>query len=282
MTLSLGGSNNSGTSGNVTSNTEKLINLDPIVPTSSATPTKHGGSSQIPPPPPPRISSDPNNPMNLTKKLSNGDNSHSVSETLPVTVTHFSPSVNGFGLEKETIFTDENGQEHKDHNATTKTKNTNPFLTNSPGSTSENDTAAIYRSQSRKENNNYENVRMFTENGTVGNPFTPAKFNTIGRSNPFSSVKGNSSNRNNPFLDVNGGACDSDNPISIQTDSPDASIDPTPILQPAVLKQIQHQKTSNNLTNSNVNGGSYSGTKINKTVSTTEAVSEYMMCTTPG
>ena len=74
LTLSLGGSNNNATSGNVTSNTEKLINLDPLIPTPAATPTKHGGSSHRPPPPPPRISSDPNNPTNLTKKLSNGDN----------------------------------------------------------------------------------------------------------------------------------------------------------------------------------------------------------------
>lgn len=106
---------------------------------------------------------------------------------------------------------------------------------------------------------------MFSENGTTGNPF---KFNTIGRSNPFSSVKGNSSNRNNPFLDVNGGPCDSDNHISIQTDSPDASIDPTPTLQPAVLKHNQQQKISNNLINSSMNGGAYSGIKMNKTVST--------------
>ena len=45
------------------------------------------------------------------------------------------------------------------------------------------------------------------------------------------SVKGNSTNRNNPFLDTSGSNCDTtDN--TIQPNSPDASIDPTPILQP--------------------------------------------------
>lgn len=211
----------------------------------------------------------------MNKKLNNGDNNNSISEILPVSVTHFSPSINGFGLEKETIFTDENGvngQEYKEFptKSSKSTKNTNPFLTNSPGSTSENDNTAIQRSQSRKESNNYENVQIFPENGTAGNPFTSGKFNTIGRSNPFSSAKGNpSSNRNNPFLDLNG--VDSDILVNIQTDSPDTSIDPTPALQPSVMKQTQQRQNSGDQTNSITNGGVYSGISINKTVSTTWA-----------
>ena len=226
LTLSLGGA---GTPANstVASTSEKLINIDPVKPTAS---TKQEGTSSHnrPPPPPPRTSSDPNHTMNLSKKLTNGDNKKSLADTLPVSVTHFSPSMNGFGLEKETIFTEENGINGHDNGISdTKPKNTNPFLSNSPESENDN-----YRSQMRKENNNYENVRLFTESeASPGNPFTSGKFNTIGRSNPFSSVKGNSTNRNNPFLDTSGSNCDTtDN--TIQPNSPDASIDPTPILQP--------------------------------------------------
>ena len=203
---------------------------------STTTPKQGGTSHSRPPPPPPRTSSDPNNPMNLTKKLSNGDNNTSLADTLPVSVTHFSPSINGFGLEKETIFTEENGVNGHNNglsDSIIKSKSTNPFLSNSPESITENDN---YRSQLRKENNNYENVRVFAENEAPGNPFTSGKFNTIGRSNPFSSAKGSNTNRNNPFLDTSGSTCDnSDN--TIQPNSPDTSIDPTPILQPAVMKQ---------------------------------------------
>ena len=267
LTLSLGGASN-GTSGNLTTNTEKLINLDPITP-SEPTKLSQGGSSQKPPAPPPRISSDPNNPINLNKKLQNGDINDSATETLPVSVTHFSPSVNGFGLEKETIFTDENGggMNDKEYKASPKsfgktTKNTNPFLS-SPGSSPENDNPAMFRSQSRKDNN-YENVNIeafSNDNGTTNNPFTSGKFNTIGRSNPFSSAKGSSFNRSNPFIDLNGSSCGDRNVSNISTDSPDASIDPTPILQPAVLKQDKEKQN-------NVNGGILSGIKINTIVST--------------
>ena len=273
LTLSLGGTANGAVAGTVTNNSEKLINIDPVISSSTTKSPKHVGSSSLnPPPPPPRISSDPNNPINLARKLTNGDNNKSLADTLPVSVTHFSPSVNGFGLEKETIFTEENGMSGQNHensigNATPKSKNTNPFLTNSSGSSPENDTTAIYRSQSRKENNNYENVRMFSENEATGNPFTSGKFNTIGRSNPFSSVKGNNSNRNNPFLDTNGSSFDSDNNTKIQTNSPDASIDPTPIIQPAVLKQSKEQTTLENMIKSSINGLTYPENKISKTVS---------------
>merc|ERR1719336_2466076 len=166
--------------------------------------------------------------MNLSKKLTNGDNKKSLADTLPVSVTHFSPSMNGFGLEKETIFTEENGINGHDNGISeTKPKNTNPFLSNSPESENDN-----YRSQMRKENNNYENVRLFAESeASPANPFTSGKFNTIGRSNPFSSVKGNNTNRNNPFLDTSGSTCDTTD-STIKPNSPDASIDPTPILQP--------------------------------------------------
>ena len=87
--------------------------------------------------------------MEPLKKLQNGDINNSVTETLPVSVTHFSPSVNGFDLEKETIFTDENGdvndQAYKDSQRSfgNTTKNTNPFLTSS-GSSPENDNSTIY------------------------------------------------------------------------------------------------------------------------------------------
>ena len=131
---------------------------------------RDGASSHRPPPPPPRISSDPNNPVNLNKNLINGD-SKSLAENLPVSVTHFSPATNGVGLEKETIFTEENGMDgtatHVNGliDSTPKAKNTNPFLTNSSESSPDNEPSAVFRSQSRKENNNYENVRMFPVQG---------------------------------------------------------------------------------------------------------------------
>ena len=241
--------------------------------TPSATKSSKHVASPMPPPPPPRISSDPNNPMNMAKKLTNGDNNKFLADTLPVSVTHFSPAVNGFGLEKETIFTEENGVKGTAHengltNGTPKAKNTNPFLTNSSGSSPESDTTAVHRSQSRKDKNNYENVRMFSENESSGNPFTSGKFNTIGRSNPFSSSKGN---RNNPFLDTNGSSCNGDNSTTIQTNSPDASIDPTPIIQPS--KQGQQPTTLDHMINSSINGLSNSSNKMSKTVSTALGVS---------
>ena len=95
LTLSLGGTTNGAVEGTVTNNSEKLINIDPVIPSSTAKSPKHGGSLSLnPPPPPPRISSDPNNPINLGKKLTNGDNNKSLADILPVSVTHFSPSVN--------------------------------------------------------------------------------------------------------------------------------------------------------------------------------------------
>ena len=277
MTLSLGGNNSNGVAaGALTSNSEKLINIDPVTASSSKM-NRDGASSHRPPPPPPRISSDPNNPVNLNKNLINGD-SKSLAENLPVSVTHFSPATNGVGLEKETIFTEENGMDSTASHvnglidSTPKAKNTNPFLTNSSESSPDNEPSAVFRSQSRKENNNYENVRMFPVQGETtssgGNPFT-AKFNTIGRSNPFSSVKGGSPSRNNPFLDTNGSSCDNgeNNHVTIQTNSPDASIDPTPILQPAILKHKQNQN-GYDLVDSRRNGVGQSGSKANKSVST--------------
>jgi hypothetical protein len=72
------------------------------------------------------------------------------------------------------------------------------------------------------------------------NPFT-GKFNTIGRSNPFSTP-----NRSrNPFLDnttpdsdpVSNGNGDSEN-SKAESSSPDASIDPTPILTPTLIDEL--------------------------------------------
>lgn len=130
---------------------------------------------------------------------------------IPISVTHFSTATNGFGLEKETIFTD--GSEDPvtkldlDPASIVRKHLTNPFLT----------------------------PEVILE--SAENPFT-GKFNTIGRSNPFSTP-----NRSrNPFLDnttesepaLNG---NSESP-KLENASPDASIDPTPILTPILIEEL--------------------------------------------
>ncbi len=71
----------------------------------------------------------------------------------------------------------------------------------------------------------------------------PFKYNTIGRSNPFT----NPNRSRNPFLDNTTDGLTSDNPdseglpmnggqLNGANGSPDASIDPTPILTPTVLE----------------------------------------------
>ena len=145
LTLSLG-----------TENAEsKPINLDHPPPTTKP--------NNPPPPPPPRISSDPNHPCN--KKKSN-------ESELAVSVTHFSPSSNGDGVEKETIFTENNPFANGDSK--------NPFL-----SSTINESTTDYA----------HNVEQLISNNKL-NSSNPFKYNTIGRSNPFSSCNGT-----NPFID---------------------------------------------------------------------------------
>lgn len=143
-------------------------------------------------------------------------------QDIPISVTHFSPSTNGFGVERETIFMD--GGDEANLKAATefdpasivRKHLTNPFLTLVEESSSE------------------------LSNLDSANPF---KFNTIGRSNPFT----NPNRSRNPFLDNTTDGLISDNPTSEclpinggqlngVNGSPDASIDPTPILTPTVLE----------------------------------------------
>ena len=107
-------------------------------------------------------------------KLINLDSPNSNSDpTPPISVTHFSPAVNGNGVQKETIFS-----------------NTNPFLQSGEG----------------------ESAAAAAVSGDGKNPFTASngstgggggKYATIGRTNPFTK-------NSNPFLDTLANASSTD------------------------------------------------------------------------
>jgi hypothetical protein len=164
-----------------------------------------------PPTPPPRTTSDPT----YSSDVAGMDSGISMTTDIPISVTHFSTATNGFGVEKETIFMD--GSEDPapkadlDPASIVRKHLTNPFLTP-------------------------EAVLEASPDGLFA-----GKFNTIGRTNPFSTP-----NRSrNPFLDnttpesessATNGSFDADNGKSEA--SPDASIDPTPILMPTLAEDV--------------------------------------------
>lgn len=190
-----------------TSNPTKMVNLESV----SKIPTR-----VKPPTPPPRTTSDPAYSSD-SGNLLGLDSGIGMTPDIPISVTHFSTTTNGYGIEKETIFTDgseESGLRHGEVNdlqdpaSIVRMHLTNPFLTPEP-----------------------EPV----------NPFT-GKYNTIGRSNPFTTP-----NRSrNPFLDnTTDGEGNEVDPstngsefVPNNNQSPDASIDPTPILTPTVVEDI--------------------------------------------
>ena len=108
-------------------------------------------------------------PPDASPKLINLDSPNSNSDpTPPISVTHFSPAVNGSGVQKETLFTN---------------SNTNPFLQNGESDSSP------------KEVNGGEGIASSKNPFTTTHGSTTAgKYATIGRSNPFTKSS-------NPFLD---------------------------------------------------------------------------------
>lgn len=107
-------------------------------------------------------------------KLINLDSPNTNSDpTPPISVTHFSPAVNGSGVQKETLFTN---------------SNTNPFLQNGEGDSSSKEVNGGGDGISGK--NPFAATNGSTTTGGNG------KYATIGRSNPFTKSS-------NPFLDNN-------------------------------------------------------------------------------
>jgi len=201
-----------------TSNLTKLVNVE----SASKLPKAK------PPTPPPRTTSDPSYASDISQLIGMDSGIGMPTDIIPISVTHFSTATNGFGVERETIFTD--GSEDPIQKPSTdfdpasivRKHLTNPFLTPDP----------IVEDTSSSSDNQV-------------NPFT-GKFNTIGRSNPFSTP-----NRSrNPFLDNTTGQESSvegtDDPILTNGNydsekpqaSPDASIDPTPILTPTQAEEF--------------------------------------------
>ena len=198
-----------------TSNPAKLVNLE-LASVSKLPKVK-------PPTPPPRTTSDPS----YSSDSATMDSGIGMTTDIPISVTHFSTAPNGFGLEKETIFTDGSEDpvsklDHLDPASIVRKHLTNPFLT----------------------------PEVILE--SAENPFT-GKFNTIGRSNPFSTP-----NRSrNPFLDNTTATSDSPDQLTNgnsesetpkpESASPDASIDPTPILTPTPLIDELSKPTLNKI-----------------------------------
>jgi len=131
LTLALGSNNNKNISGSPTSTglgggpgsppMDKLINLDsPTSNTNAGAPLlplrAEGPGAAGPPLPPPRTTSDPsyNNNHNSTntKNISNEDlletlTNENNNDSTNLSVTYFSSGLNGHGIERETIFTDD-------------------------------------------------------------------------------------------------------------------------------------------------------------------------------
>ena len=221
--------------------TQKLINLESptsfsgLNPLSSGnSPGKTGNSSgntenshgntgsspenkSAPPAPPPRTTSDPN--------YNQSDNNN---ETIPVSVTYFSSGLNGEGLERETIFTDDHAtsadaaaivRQHLGSGTGGSNPFKNPFL---DGEETHSNTTTLDHIVEKKIQD-LINGNPFGNTGN-GNNHISSKFNTIGRSNPFTS------NSKNPFLDANGrsgtekiAATSSGEDVN---DSPDSSLEP--------------------------------------------------------
>ena len=113
-------------------------------------------------------------------KLINLDSPNSNSDpTPPISVTHFSPAVNGSGVQRETIFTNSNN---------------NPFLQNSESDSSSKE---VNGASDGGVDDGVACKNPFTaKNGSTTTTTTTGggKYATIGRSNPFTKSS-------NPFLD---------------------------------------------------------------------------------
>lgn len=187
LTLSLGISTTSGGSTKPTaspsamsasSGETKLINLDstPTSPTATTATT---------------VSGDVDSNATIVDSLidTTGD------KTAPISVTHFSPALNGNGLEKETLFSDSNPF-------------TNPFLLTAATTSDSTDSGTA-------DNDSHRGALM-----TDSNPFLASKFNTIGRSNPFSSPN----HSKNPFLDNRSNDSGSNNNKSDSNDNSQTAV----------------------------------------------------------
>ena len=188
-------------------------------------PSSNGQPSPTAAPPVPAAASTVPQP-DKSPKLINLDSPNSNSDpTPPISVTHFSPAVNGSGVQKETIFTN---------------SNTNPFLQNGESDSSSRDVnggGGVING-----NNPFTATNGLTETTTTG-----GKYATIGRSNPFTKSV-------NPFLDnalskadsaKDGGDVESShgNGNTSSSSSNDASMEPIATISPAA----EAEKTLNKI-----------------------------------
>jgi len=224
-----------------------------------------------PPLPPPRTTSDPNYNINksppqaenhyqnnstTTKKSTletTSDNSETINEnnndSTNLSVTYFSSGLNGHGIERETIFTDDRHstdaasivRQHlggtgsnpfvtsNNHSNSSSSSSKNPFLNSTNAGDKHNeslDDIVEKKIQDLINANPFNNATTNGSSGNGGNGNTATtgngggKFNTIGRSNPFSSPNASK----NPFLDQQNSKITSSG--EDVNDSPDSSLEP--------------------------------------------------------
>ena len=267
LTLALGSNNNKNISGSPTSPPtstgplgggpgsppmDKLINLDsPTSNTSAGAPLlplrAEGPGATGPPLPPPRTTSDPSYNINKiqkttennhnsstnTKNISNEDllTNENNNDSTNLSVTYFSSGLNGHGIERETIFTDDrrpsvsaslskdaasivrqhlggsNPFTNSYSNSTTTTPSKNPFLLDSSSTTTANNTGI--------EKNNSETLDDIVEKKIQdlinANPFNNGTSGTTGNGSGNGSGGGSGGNggkfntigRSNPFSSPN-------------------------------------------------------------------------------
>ena len=225
LTLALGNhsSTSSPTSTNPESPNDKLINLD--------SPTK-----VTPPVPPPRTTSDPN-----YKPMVENDNNNE--HSIPVSVTHFSSGINGHGLERETIFSDDiaianNSNSNKTSDAATSVRRllgqsstTNPFASKTNPFLDSNDQKSNHPGSGTTLD---DLVEQKIQDLINANPFTAGtKYNTIGRSNPFS----NPNSSKNPFLDNSRATTNNSDKIAATSSGEDVNDSPESSLEPEEVEQ---------------------------------------------
>ena len=215
--------------------------------------------------PPPRTTSDPNYKHSTCESTVDNQNfiENNNETSIPVSVTHFSSGLNGHGLERETIFTDDHQhfgtinegsrnlstqknvattksdaasivRQHLGQTTTTKTS-TNPFGTINEGSRnlSTKNNPFLNNDDENKSNNSTldDLVEQKIQDLINANPFT-GKYNTIGRSNPFS----NPNSSKNPFLDNTRPSNNNDKIAATSSgedvnDSPESSLEPEEVEQ---------------------------------------------------
>ena len=207
--------------------------------------------------PPPRTTSDPN--YKHSTELAAVDNQHFIENnnetSIPVSVTHFSSGLNGHGLERETIFTDDHQHATTKSDAasivrqhlgqtTTKTS-TNPFGTINEGSRNLSTKNNPFLNNDDKSNNSTldDLVEQKIQDLINANPFT-GKYNTIGRSNPFS----NPNSSKNPFLD-NTRPSNNNDKIAATSSGEDVNDSPESSLEPEEVEQTINKIVSYRITN---------------------------------